>query len=179
MIAKDKKILVSYSSLTGNTKYLAEGLFNYLKENSFNVELKNISKDKDLDIDSFDIICHGYWVRRASLDDLSKIFLEKIENKKIFLFSTCGVNPKSNHANKSIKNGIDFIKDKNDVLASVISQGRIDPKRLEKYDNMDKNDPHYPSEERRKNWEIGKNHPNADDLSRLIDVFSKVISIEN
>ena len=68
------RVLVTYSSRTGNTKKLADGIYEGL-----NVEDKVLLPMKEVSsIDEYDLILAGYWVDKAQPNAESKVFLESI-----------------------------------------------------------------------------------------------------
>ena len=92
------KILVTYSSKTGNTKKLAEGIFEGLGE----MDKSIAPMSEAVDIDGYDIILAGYWVDKGGANQEAAEYLEKISGKKVGLFATLAFWPDSEHAYKSI-----------------------------------------------------------------------------
>lgn len=166
------KILISYSSLSGNTKYLAEGIYQAFKEFA---DLKSV--DENIDLDEYDVILHGYWVYRAKPDTKSIPFLESISGKKVGLFLTLGAYPDSKHAADSLQNGIHIIQEENEYIGGFISHGRLSDAVKNRRRNMSKDDPHYPDEKRLQRWEDAQDHPNEDDINAAVQIFKKALSL--
>lgn len=122
------KGLIIYSSKTGNTKRMAEKIYEVLK-----VEHQMTIKDiRDApQVEQFDFILLGAWIDRGTLETKTLKFLKTIENKKLGLFATLGAMPDSEHGRKVIKNLEDLLKDR-DSLGQYICPGLVDPKMIEK-----------------------------------------------
>ena len=71
------KALVVYSSLTGNTKKIAEAMYEEI-----NIEKDIYKSNEDFNIENYDFIAVGYWVNKGICDDKIKEILEKVNNKK-------------------------------------------------------------------------------------------------
>ncbi|UHR02809.1 flavodoxin family protein [Peptoniphilus sp. GNH] len=122
------KGLIIYSSRTGNTKRMAEKIYQVLKEKH-----QMIIRDmKDLkDTENCDFILLGAWIDRGTLETKALKLLKTIENKKIGLFATLGAMPDSEHGKKVIKNLENLLIDR-DSLGQYICPGLVDPKMIEK-----------------------------------------------
>lgn len=118
------KLLITYSSKTGNTKKLAEGLYNNLPFKEMDImpiaDVRNI--------DEYDTVLVGYWVDRAFPNKEAKIFMEQISGKRVGIFATLGAYPDSQHAWDSLVNGENIVKENNTVIGKFICQGKIDPR---------------------------------------------------
>jgi len=120
------KSLVVYSSQSGNTKKLAEALFETLAGEK---EIHPI--DEAPAPDGYDFIALGFWFMAGKPDPKSSKYLEKIGEKKLFLFATHGAGKGSDHA----ENGMNQAK--NLALGATLvgrfdCQGCVNPKILEK-----------------------------------------------
>lgn len=119
------KILIVYSSRTGNTKKLAGGLYDILKD-SYDIILKNI-KDKP-DFENYDIIIPAFWVDKGTADGLSKKFIKHLKDKKIIYIGTIGANPDSEHGQKVTENLPKLLHTSNTHLGTFLANGLVDPK---------------------------------------------------
>lgn len=126
------KLLITYSSKTGNTKKLAEGLYNNLPFKEMDImpiaDVRNI--------DEYDTVLVGYWVDRAFPNKEAKIFMEQISGKRVGIFATLGAYPDSQHAWDSLVNGENIVKENNTVIGKFICQGKIDPRIVEMFKNL-------------------------------------------
>lgn len=168
------KVLVTYSSKTGNTKKLAEGIF----EGIGNVEKEIFPMKEVANLENYDIILAGYWVDKGGPNEEAKKFLETIENKKVGLFATLAFWPDSEHAYNAILNGEKIVKDKNHVIGKYICQGKIDEKLIEVFEKMPEGNPHRPTPEKRKRYKISANHPSNADISVAAEMFKERIEAD-
>ena len=83
---KRERYSIIYSSKTGNTKKLAEAIYNTLPQNKCDYYG---TVDKIDDVLS-NVIYIGFWTEKGNADHLTIDFLNKLKNKKIFLFGTAG-----------------------------------------------------------------------------------------
>jgi Flavodoxin len=88
------KSIIVYSSQTGNTKKLAEAIYDFLSDE------KSICTIEDApDPSGFDLVCLGFWLMAGKPDPKSQEYLKRISNQKIyFCFATHGAASQSEHA---------------------------------------------------------------------------------
>ena len=122
------KGLIIYSSKTGNTKRMAEKIYEVLKDKQ-QMTIKDIRDAPE--VEQFDFILLGGWIDRGTLETKTLKLLKTIKNKKIGLFATLGAMPDSEHGRKVIKNIEDLLNDR-DSLGQYICPGLVDPKMIEK-----------------------------------------------
>lgn len=122
------KGLIIYSSKTGNTKRMAEKIYEVLKD-EHKMTIKDIRDAPE--VEQFDFILLGAWIDRGTLEPKTLKFLKNIENKKLGLFATLGAMPDSEHGRKVIKNLEKLLIDR-DSLGQYICPGQVDPKMIEK-----------------------------------------------
>ncbi len=161
------KLLITYSSKTGNTKKLAEGLYNNLPFKEMDImpiaDVRNI--------DEYDTVLVGYWVDRAFPNKEAKIFMEQISGKRVGIFATLGAYPDSQHAWDSLVNGENIVKENNTVIGKFICQGKIEPRIVEMFKNLPKGRGHELTPERLKKYSIAERHPNEVDILAAVDLF--------
>lgn len=122
------KGLIIYSSKTGNTKRMAEKIYEVLKK-EYQMTIKDIRDAPE--VEKFDFILLGAWIDRGTLETKALKFLKTIKNKKIGLFATLGAMPDSEHGRKVIDNLRELLKDRKS-LGQYICPGQVDPKMIEK-----------------------------------------------
>lgn len=164
-------ILITYSSKTGNTKKLAEGILEGLES-----EKKTILPMKEVSsIEEYDIVLAGYWVDKGGPNEEAKKFLGTIEGKKVGLFATLGYWADSEHAWNSLRNGEEIVKEKNEVFARFICQGALNEKIIAMFEKLPADNPHAVTEEKRKRYAIAKNHPSKADILSAAELFNERI----
>lgn len=122
------KGLIIYSSKTGNTKRMAEKIYEALKDKQ-QMTIKDIREAPE--VEQFDFILLGAWIDRGTLETKTLKFLKTIKNKKLGLFATLGAMPDSEHGRKVIKNLENLLIDR-DSLGQYICPGLVDPRMIEK-----------------------------------------------
>ena len=164
------KILLTYSSKTGNTKKVAEGLNQIMPKDI--TDFMTVNKVES--IDKYDCIFVGYWVDKALPNDEAKVFMESIKNKKVGVFATLGAYPDSHHGRESLENGVNILKSNhNEVISEFICQGKIDERLVEMFKSFPEGHPHYVTEEKLKRYEIAAKHPDDNDIERAKEIFEK------
>ncbi len=159
-------ILVVYSSKTGNTKKIAEAIFDILPGNK---EIYPV--DKAPSPDKYDFIALGFWVNRGKPDQSAREFMEKIKGKNVGIFATIGAYPTSKHAREALYAARDILKE-NNILGEFICQGKINPKVLER---MPRDKIHEMNSYRKQMIEEGKKHPNETDCLYAQAAFKDMI----
>ena len=120
------KSLVVYSSQTGNTRKLAETVFEALPG-----EKVLYPVDEAPGPSEYDLIAVGFWVQGGKPDPKSSEYLARIGPKSLFLFATHGAGAGSDHA----VNGMELAKSlaaNSDILGTYSCQGEVNPKIIEK-----------------------------------------------
>ena len=160
------KILNVYSSKTGNTRKIAEAIFDILPEPK---ELFSVEDAPSPDL--YDFIAVGFWVSRGMADEKAQEYMKRIKGKKVGIFATLGAYPNSSYA-RDVLNWAGEILDGNDVLGEFICQGKIDPDILDK---MPKDGVHAMTPERKTRIEEAKKHPNETDCRYAQEAFREML----
>ena len=167
------KTLVVYSSLTGNTKRLAEGIYDALE----NVQKDIKSVDKVDNIDEYEVIIAGYWVDKGGPNKQMAKFLTELNNKTVGLFATLGYWPDSDHAYNSLINGEELVKENNKVLAKFVCQGKLADSIIEQFKKLPASNPHAINPEKLKRYEIAKKHPSVADINSAAELFNERLQL--
>lgn len=126
------KNLIIYSSKTGNTKKLAYGIYENLKE-KYDFDIQDMENIKDISvINEYDVILVGFWIDRGTANAKAKKFIKSIKNKKLILFATLAANPASKHGLDVIKNMNKLADSSNTLIETGLYNGLADPKLMEK-----------------------------------------------
>lgn len=164
------KILLTYSSKTGNTKAVADAIFEVLPDGADFFEISKVA-----DVHSYDAVIVGFWVDKGVPNKEADDFIRQIRNKKVAYFFTLGAYPDSEHASVCAHYTTDlFRKNGNTIEASFRCQGKIDPELTKMFLSFPKGHPHYMDEERRKRHEQAATHPDAADLKNAQEVFKNI-----
>lgn len=163
------KILVTYSSKTGNTKRLAEAIYAGLEAQD--KEIKTIKEVAN--IEEYDIIFVGYWVDRGGANQEAKDFMTTIKGKKVGIFATLGYWPDSKHAITSLDNGQALVEEDNEVIVRYICQGALAPAIIERFKSFPEGDPHAVTPAKLKRYEIASQHPSPADMALGAELFNE------
>lgn len=167
------KVLVTYSSKTGNTKKLAEGIFQGIEAD----EKVIMPINEVTNLDEYDTVLVGYWVDKAAPNKEAGQFMETLKDKKVGIFATLAYWPDSQHAWESLCNGEALVKENNTVIGKYICQGKLDEKIIAMFEKLPADNPHSVNDEKRKRYEIAKQHPTSADITAAAELFKERISI--
>lgn len=167
------KTQIIYSSLSGQTKKLAEGIFNSLE-----CEEKEIYdlKDGEPTLDA-DVILLGYWVDKGGPNKEMIAFMEKIKDKTVGVFCTLAYYVDSMHGVNSLQKGIELLKDNNTILGSYVCNGAISQAMLNMFKKMPSDHYHGMTKESEIRWEVLKNHPTTADIALACERFNERIEL--
>lgn len=164
------KILITYSSKTGNTEKIAQAIHKGIPT----ADLLPISEIVNLD---YDLIFIGGWIDRATFDQTALTLAKQIFDKNVAYFFTLGAYPHSEHAKDCIKNIETLLKNNNNnILGGYFCQGAIDPKLISWLSTLPSDHKMSPNEERKKRWEDAKSHPDQLDLDKATEFSLDIIS---
>lgn len=123
------KTLVVYSSLSGNTKKVAEAISQVLPD----CDLIPV-EDAPSDLSKYGLTAVGWWAAKGAPDAKTRAWLKGIHDSRLAFFGTLGALPASDHAKDCMANIESLAMEPargNTVLGSWMCQGRIDPKVVE------------------------------------------------
>lgn len=167
-----RKSLVIYSSLTGNTKKVAEAVQSVIP-NCDIVSIDNVPKN----LNEYYFTAVGYWVDRGLPDAKSKKLIRSLKNMNVALFGTLGAYPDSPHAKGCIRDSEAMLKitgKNNNVMGSFLCLGKIDPKLMD-YMGKFMGDTHPVTPERKARLLEAQTHPDNNDLENAKAVFKSYV----
>jgi flavodoxin len=162
--------LLVYSSLTGNTKKVAEAIMQIMPPNTDICTVESAPP-----IEFYDFIILGFWVKRGKPDAKMLEFIKGIKGKKVAFFSTLGAYPDSEHAISVIKDTTELLEQNNKVLGSFICQGKIHPKLTESINNLPTSHHHAMTPERLARHQEASKHPDENDLTNAQQTFKRIL----
>lgn len=120
------KALVVYSSKTGNTRKLAQTVYDCLTCD------KEIHALEDApDPRGFDLVALGFWLQAGKPEPKSADYLAKIRTSDVFLFATHGAAADSDHARKAMDHAKSIVASAR-IRGTFTCPGEVDPKILDK-----------------------------------------------
>ena len=165
--------LIAYSSLTGNTKLVAEKIFEITEGDK---KIVSISDANNININEFDRVVIGFWVDKGTADKRTREFLKKVSNKEVAYIGTLGAAPDSDHGKKVKERVSALCKEKNTFIGGFLCRGKIDPKLVEKMGKFPLNLIHPLTPERLQRIEDAKPHPNEEDFQEIQRYFKNILN---
>ncbi|MGL5051087.1 MAG: flavodoxin family protein [Fusobacteriaceae bacterium] len=166
-----KKTAIIFSSLTGNTKKVAQAIYESIEGER---ELISIEEIKHISLEKYEKIILGFWVDKGTMDSRSKKVLKQIKGKKIAFFGTLGADPDSDHGQKVYKRAVELCSKNNSFIGGFLSLGEVAPKLIEMMGKFPLNLIHPLTEERKLRLDAAKNHPDLEDLERAKEYFKNI-----
>lgn len=161
-LAADQRVVILYSSVTGNTRRVAEAL-------------AASSGDPLLDVRHLDalpdagVLALGFWVRRGQPDETSQRAWRSLRGRSVFYFGTLGAWPSSDHARRCRKAAESLLcGGGNRCLGGFLCQGRVDPHMLALSAHKGT---HPLTEERRARLAEAARHPDATDCAAAVEAW--------
>lgn len=162
------KWLILYSSITGNTKMIAE----QIAESTGEADLFSVDEmPKDLSV--YEAIAIGYWLRRGGPDPKAAKALPKVQHATVMLFQTHGTDPGSEHAVTAYARAAYLLGEGCEILGTFGCQGKINPALIEKRRNASPDDPHGGTEAMER-WSRAASHPDTQDLADAAEFVSQM-----
>ena len=154
---------IIFSSLTGNTKKLADTIHEMLPHDKCDYFGENDSR-----VPQSDLLYIGFWTDKGNADHKTLELLAKLKNKKIFLFGTAGFGGSDVYFKKILEQVRQSIDSSNVVIGEYMCQGKMPLSVRERYIKM-KESPEHPAnlDMLIKNFDCALSHPDGEDLERL------------
>ena len=159
----DKSYSIIFSSPTGNTRLLADAIRDALPEENCNYF--GVSENADT---QSDILFIGFWTDKGTADKATLDLLEKLKNKRIFLFGTAGFGGSVAYFQKILDHVKQSVDPSNTVVGEYMCQGKMPQSVRDRYMKM-KAQPEHPAniDALIENFDRALSHPDEDDLERL------------
>ena len=157
---------VLYSSITGNTRRVAEALA------LEGVPLFNLRQRPDPG--AYDLLALGFWVRKGLPDARSQRYWAGIHDKRVFLFGTLGAWPHSAHAERCLEGARALLTaNGNRIVGEFLCQGRVSPRVLAA---SARKGTHPMTEGRAARLAEAAHHPDAADLAAARGCWQSVLA---
>ena len=159
----EERYAILFSSVTGNTKELADVIRETLPE-----EKCDFFGGVENQEPTADMLYIGFWTDKGNADNATLELLSKLRNKKIFLFGTAGFGGSAAYFQKILNRAACSIDASNSVVGSYMCQGKMPSSVRERYMKM-KDPPEHPTnvDALIENFDRALSHPDEMDLERL------------
>lgn len=165
------KTLIIYSSLTGNTKKLAEAMARELED----AELIPADQFQVSHLQNFDCFMIGYWINKGDCDELSQRVIAHMQGKKLVLFGSLGAKENSAYYDMIKQNVEKHVHDAH-LLGHFLCQGNVGEKTIERYQEMlAKNPEDIHLKAQLEAYEEGIHHPNEQDIQNAITFIKTIL----
>ena len=154
---------IIFSSLTGNTKQLADAIYETLpKENCDYFGIKETGQPQS------EMLYIGFWTDKGTADEATTTLLKSLRNKKIFLFGTAGFGGSEEYYQKVLHNVRENIDPSNQIVGEYMCQGKMPMAMRERYVKMKEDPNHKPNLDMLiENFDRALSHPDKADLEKL------------
>lgn len=161
---------IIYDSLSGNTESLAKEIKS-IKKNAYYEKINDKLIEELLE---YDIYYIGSPIIKGMCTDKIKRLLQKIENKKIFLFITTGYKGEEYYESLT-RRILEIIPKSNQILGIFLCQGKMQDAVKERYIKLIQE---HPEDKNLKvsleNFEQAKTHPDENDKKDLIEKIQEL-----
>lgn len=161
---------IIYDSLSGNTESLAKEIKS-IKKNAY---YEKINDKLIEELPEYDIYYIGSPIIKGMCTDKIKRLLQKIENKKIFLFITTGYKGEDYYESLT-RRILEIIPKSNQILGISLCQGKMQDAVKERYIKLIQE---HPEDKNLKvsleNFEQAKTHPDENDKKDLIEKIQEL-----
>lgn len=162
------KVQVIYTSLSGCTRRLAEGIYAGIES-----EEKTIHdlQDGEPTLDG-DVILLGYWVDKGGPNQKMKEFMVKVKDKKVGVFCTLAFWADSAHGQESLHNGIALVQENNTVIGGYVCNGSISQAMIDTF-RQNRGGPHSATPSSEARWEVMREHPTSTEIALAAERFNE------
>ena len=154
---------IIFSSLTGNTKKLAETIRAVLPAE----DCDYFGAPETAELYS-EMLYVGFWTDKGNADCAALGLLSKLRGKKVFLFGTAGFGGSAAYFEKILDHVKQSVDPSNTVVGEYMCQGKMPQSVRDRYMKM-KAQPEHPAniDALIENFDRALSHPDEDDLERL------------
>lgn len=165
------KSIIIYDSLTGNTQELAETI----KEKLIDAYYEKISDKLIEEVPEGDIYYVGTPIIKGMCTEKIRCLLEKLENKKVFLFATAGFGGSKDYFDTLEERIKKIIPKSAKIMGTFFCQGKMKNQVKDKYLQLIREHPEDKNlQVSLQNFEQAKKHPDEKDKEDLRKQIEKI-----
>jgi len=166
------KVQIIYSSLSGCTKRLAKGIYDGLNTQDKTLHDLNNGEPKL----TGEVILLGYWVDKGGPNEQMQKVMKQVEGKKVGVFCTLGFWADSVHAQQSLHNGVELVKEKNTVIGGYVCNGALSQPMIDAFRTRI-GGPHSATPASETRWAILKDHPTQNEINLAAERFNERLTL--
>lgn len=165
----NKRYSIIFSSVTGNTKLLANAIRDALPQE--NCDYFGISSNRENP--TSELLFIGFWTDKGTADENTLNLLKTLRDKQIFLFGTAGFGGSEEYYQKILTSTKESIDPSNTTVGEYMCQGKMPLSVKERYVKMIEEHGHKPNlDALLENFDSALSHPDANDLEMLKDLVA-------
>lgn len=164
------KVAVIYSSMSGSTHKLAQGIYDSL--NGCDKRIFDLGHEQP-DTDA-DVLLLGYWVDKGAPCERMKQFMSTVKGKYVGVFCTLGYYCDTAHAQAALSAGIDAVKADNVILGGYVCNGAMNPALIERFRARGAATP-----QNELRWQLFAEHPTRAEIALAGERFDERIKLLN
>ena len=160
---------IIFSSVTGNTKLLANAIRDALPQENCDY----FGTSSDMENPTSELLFIGFWTDKGTADENTLNLLKTLQNKKIFLFGTAGFGGSEEYYQKILTTTKESIDASNTIVGEYMCQGKMPLSVKERYVKMIEEHGHKPNlDALLENFDSALSHPDANDLEKLKELVA-------
>lgn len=168
------KIAIVYSSITGNTKLLADTIYKALKDKEI-VYVGNVCNE----IPEADFYFIGSWTNKGNASDDIINFIEKLENKKVAIFGTAGYALENSYYEILFNRIKNIFSNSNKIIGYFYCQGKMPMSVRDRYVKMITQNPEDSNlKVSIENFDEALKHPDEKDLTNAYEWATHIVDNE-
>ena len=165
----NKRYSIIFSSVTGNTKLLANAIREALPQE--NCDYFGTSSNRENP--TSELLFIGFWTDKGTADENTLNLLKTLRDKQIFLFGTAGFGGSEEYYQKILTSTKESIDPSNTIVGVYMCQGKMPLSVKERYVKMIEEHGHKPNlDALLENFDSALSHPDANDLEKLKELVS-------
>ena len=169
---KEERYSIIFSSKTGNTAELANAIRDALPQ-----ENCDYFGTSEIEEPVSEMLYIGFWTDQGNADKSALELLQKIKNKKVFLFGTAVFGGSEAYFQQVLGKVKESVDESNTVMGEFMCQGKMPQSVRDRYVKMKEKPDHAPNlDELIQNFDRALSHPDNEDLDRLGRIIRKDFS---
>jgi len=166
---------IIYTSRTGNTKMLAQRIFETVEDDDKNIYPVE-EWQHDTDADTYFV---GFWNNRGTCSLEICDLLDELDGRRVALFGTCGM-PDSHDYYQTVEDAVKvWLPDHVDYLGCFLCQGKMPMSTRRKFEEMRNEDNAKEIDACIRNFDAALLHPDEEDLGRAAEFTRNVMKRQN
>ena len=162
------KWAVIYSSVTGNTRTIAEAI----AEQAGDADVFRVQEAPE-DLSGYEVVALGYWLRLGQPDPLILKYLPQVHEAHVLFIQPNGTAPKREFVFLCFVCFVFYLGPGCTILGTFGCRGKINPAMLAKRKNAGPDDPHGGPKSMER-WKLASTHPDAQDIADAKDLVDRM-----